>query len=158
MPQAVGGIRVEAEKGCRDPAFALALAALREPGEEDGLVEDGGGPGACYTSGPFIPDRRVRSGLITFANPVVAIALGAVFLDELITVATVIGFLLVIAGCWLATRPAALVGRFARRVTRVEQPLDRYADAELSSWCPGNTSVSDLCHTGESPAVSTLKP
>jgi len=48
-----------------------------------------------------------RAGLITFANPVVAVALGAVFLDELITVATVIGFVLVIAGCWLATRPAA---------------------------------------------------
>jgi drug/metabolite transporter (DMT)-like permease len=46
-----------------------------------------------------------RAGLITFANPVVAVALGAVFLDELITVATVIGFGLVIAGCWLATRP-----------------------------------------------------
>jgi drug/metabolite transporter (DMT)-like permease len=46
-----------------------------------------------------------RAGLITFANPVVAVALGAVFLDELITVATVIGFVLVLAGCWLATRP-----------------------------------------------------
>jgi drug/metabolite transporter (DMT)-like permease len=46
-----------------------------------------------------------RAGLITFANPVVAIALGAIFLDELITVATVIGFVLVVAGCWLATRP-----------------------------------------------------
>jgi drug/metabolite transporter (DMT)-like permease len=45
-----------------------------------------------------------RAGLITFANPVVAIALGAVFLDELITVATVCGFVLVIVGCWLATR------------------------------------------------------
>jgi drug/metabolite transporter (DMT)-like permease len=46
-----------------------------------------------------------RAGLITFANPVVAVALGAVFLDELVTVATVIGFVLVMAGCWLATRP-----------------------------------------------------
>jgi drug/metabolite transporter (DMT)-like permease len=46
-----------------------------------------------------------RAGLITFANPVVAVALGAVFLDELITVATVVGFVLVLAGCWLATRP-----------------------------------------------------
>jgi drug/metabolite transporter (DMT)-like permease len=46
-----------------------------------------------------------RAGLITFANPVVAVALGAVFLDELITTATVVGFALVIAGCWLATRP-----------------------------------------------------
>ena len=47
-----------------------------------------------------------RAGLITFANPVVAIALGAVFLDEVITRTTVIGFVLVISGCWLATRPA----------------------------------------------------
>ncbi|HEX2781949.1 MAG TPA: DMT family transporter [Ilumatobacteraceae bacterium] len=46
-----------------------------------------------------------RAGLITFANPVVAVALGALFLDEVITVATVIGFVLVLAGCWLATRP-----------------------------------------------------
>jgi drug/metabolite transporter (DMT)-like permease len=46
-----------------------------------------------------------RAGMITFANPVVAVGLGAVFLDELITVATVIGFALVMAGCWLATRP-----------------------------------------------------
>ena len=52
-----------------------------------------------------------RAGLITFANPVVAVALGAVFLDELITVATVVGFVLVLAGCWLATRPPpALAG------------------------------------------------
>ncbi len=50
-----------------------------------------------------------RAGLITFAYPVVAIALGAIFLDELITVATVIGFVLVIAGCWLATRPPPTV-------------------------------------------------
>lgn len=46
-----------------------------------------------------------RAGLITFANPVVAVALGAVFLDELITTATVVGFVLVVAGCWFATRP-----------------------------------------------------
>lgn len=48
-----------------------------------------------------------RAGLITFANPVVAIALGALFLDEQITLAIVIGFLLVIAGCWFATRAGA---------------------------------------------------
>jgi drug/metabolite transporter (DMT)-like permease len=46
-----------------------------------------------------------RSTLITFANPVVAVALGAVFLDELVTVATFVGFVLVLTGCWLATRP-----------------------------------------------------
>jgi drug/metabolite transporter (DMT)-like permease len=82
-----------------------------------------------------------RAGLITFANPVVAVALGAVFLDELITVATVIGFALVIAGCWMATRPPP-----------------GYTEPPPSVPPPGSTSVSDLCHTGESPAVSTLNP
>ena len=47
----------------------------------------------------------VRAGLFTFVNPVVAVGFGAVFLDELITVVTVGGVLLVLAGCWLATRP-----------------------------------------------------
>jgi drug/metabolite transporter (DMT)-like permease len=46
-----------------------------------------------------------RATLITFANPAVAVVLGAVFLDEKITAATVGGFILVLAGCWLATRP-----------------------------------------------------
>jgi drug/metabolite transporter (DMT)-like permease len=45
-----------------------------------------------------------RSTLITFVNPVVAIALGALFLDETITIATAAGFVLVLAGCWLASR------------------------------------------------------
>lgn len=45
-----------------------------------------------------------RATLITFANPVVAVALGALFLDERVTVATVIGFGLVLVGCTLATR------------------------------------------------------
>ncbi|HVJ95493.1 MAG TPA: EamA family transporter [Acidimicrobiia bacterium] len=49
------------------------------------------------------PDRAT---LITFVNPAVAVLLGAVFLDEAITAATVGGFVLVLAGCWLATRPA----------------------------------------------------
>ncbi|MDP9465470.1 MAG: hypothetical protein M3P52_12655, partial [Actinomycetota bacterium] len=39
----------------------------------------------------------------------VAVALGAVFLDELITVATVIGFVLVLAGCWFATRTSRVM-------------------------------------------------
>ena len=52
-----------------------------------------------------------RAGLITFANPVVAVALGALFLGERVTLATVVGFLLVLAGCWLATRPASVARR-----------------------------------------------
>jgi drug/metabolite transporter (DMT)-like permease len=50
-----------------------------------------------------------RGGLITFANPVVAVALGAVFLDELVTLVTIIGSALVAIGCWLATRPNPVV-------------------------------------------------
>jgi len=45
-----------------------------------------------------------RATLITFVNPAVAVAVGAIVLDERITAATLGGFALVIAGCWLATR------------------------------------------------------
>ncbi|MEZ5248693.1 MAG: EamA family transporter [Ilumatobacteraceae bacterium] len=47
-----------------------------------------------------------RATVITFVNPVVAVGLGAAFLDEPFTLAIVAGFVLVISGCWLATRPA----------------------------------------------------
>jgi drug/metabolite transporter (DMT)-like permease len=43
--------------------------------------------------------------LITFANPAVAVVLGALVLGEHITLATVGGFVLVLSGCYLATRP-----------------------------------------------------
>ena len=46
------------------------------------------------------PDRAT---LITFVNPAVAVVLGAVVLDEHVTVATIAGFALVLCGCWLAT-------------------------------------------------------
>lgn len=45
-----------------------------------------------------------RATFITFVNPAVAIVAGAIVLDEEITVVTLGGFALVIAGCWLATR------------------------------------------------------
>ena len=59
-----------------------------------------------------------RAGLITFANPVVAVALGALFLDEVVTVATMVGFVLVLAGCWFATRtsPATVTPEDPRRL------------------------------------------
>ena len=47
-----------------------------------------------------------RATVITFVNPVVAVTLGAVFLDEDLSVPILIGFVLVLSGCWLATRPA----------------------------------------------------
>jgi len=45
-----------------------------------------------------------RATLITFINPAVAVVVGALVLDEQITWATVGGFVLVVSGCWLATR------------------------------------------------------
>jgi len=47
-----------------------------------------------------------RATVITFVNPVVAVTLGALFLDEELTPIILVGFVLVISGCWLATRPA----------------------------------------------------
>lgn len=47
------------------------------------------------------PDRAT---LITFVNPAVALLLGVALLDEQLTPATLGGFVLVLAGCWLATR------------------------------------------------------
>ena len=44
----------------------------------------------------------VRAPLFTYVNPVVAILLGFIVLGEPITLGLVIGFPLVIAGCWLA--------------------------------------------------------
>ncbi len=46
----------------------------------------------------------VRATVITYINPAVAVALGVIFLDELLTVGIVVGFVLVLLGSTLATR------------------------------------------------------
>ncbi len=46
----------------------------------------------------------VVATVITYVNPAVAVTLGAVFLSERITVATVVGFALILTGSFLATR------------------------------------------------------
>lgn len=43
-----------------------------------------------------------RATLFTYVNPIVAITLGAIVLGEQLTIALLIGFPLVILGCWLA--------------------------------------------------------
>ena len=45
-----------------------------------------------------------KAGLVTYMNPVVAVLLGVLALDENVGVSTIAGFLLVLAGCWLSTR------------------------------------------------------
>jgi drug/metabolite transporter (DMT)-like permease len=60
----------------------------------------------------------VRAPLFTYVNPVVAIVLGAIVLAEPLTPGLLIGFPLIIAGCWFA----ATGGRL-RPVASVAAPL-----------------------------------
>lgn len=46
----------------------------------------------------------VRITLITYVNPAVAVTLGIIFLNEPITIGTIIGFPLVLIGSWFATK------------------------------------------------------
>ena len=46
----------------------------------------------------------VRSTLITYFNPAVAIVLGIIFLDEKLTLGILLGFPLVLTGSWLASK------------------------------------------------------
>ena len=48
-----------------------------------------------------------HGSLVTYVNPAVAVALGVAILREPLTAATLAGFALIAAGCWLSTRPAA---------------------------------------------------
>jgi drug/metabolite transporter (DMT)-like permease len=58
-----------------------------------------------------------RATVITYINPVVALALGVAILDESVTTGTVVGLLLILAGSWLSTDGrlppglAAVIGR-----------------------------------------------
>jgi drug/metabolite transporter (DMT)-like permease len=52
-----------------------------------------------------------RAGLVTYLNPVVAVLLGVVLLDERVRWSTGVGFLLVVIGCWLSTRPTGTDGQ-----------------------------------------------
>jgi drug/metabolite transporter (DMT)-like permease len=61
-----------------------------------------------------------RATVITYINPVVALALGVTILDESVTTGVVVGLLLILAGSWLATDgrlPPGLAG-MAQRARR----------------------------------------
>jgi len=65
-----------------------------------------------------------RATVITYINPVVALALGVVVLDESVTTGVVVGLLLILAGSWLSTDgrlPPGLAG-LAERVRRSRPP------------------------------------
>jgi drug/metabolite transporter (DMT)-like permease len=69
-----------------------------------------------------------RATVITYVNPVVALALGVAVLGESVTAGAVAGLLLILAGSWLSTEGrvppglAALVTRVRPRARRQEAP------------------------------------
>ncbi|HEV8424114.1 MAG TPA: DMT family transporter [Actinomycetes bacterium] len=60
-----------------------------------------------------------RASVITYVNPLVAVVLGVLVLDERVGASSVAGLLAVLAGSWLSTggRPRGRLGRRARAVT-----------------------------------------
>jgi drug/metabolite transporter (DMT)-like permease len=64
-----------------------------------------------------------RSMIITYVNPVVALALGVALLDEQPGAGTLVGLLLILAGSWLST-DGRLPPRVERRLGRGVAPAD----------------------------------
>lgn len=64
----------------------------------------------------------VRSTIITFINPAVAVVLGMVVLSEPFTVGVAVGFPLVLVGSWLSTRKPAERTEAARTDVAVAEP------------------------------------
>jgi drug/metabolite transporter (DMT)-like permease len=69
-----------------------------------------------------------RASIITYVNPVVALALGVAILDERVTAGVVAGLLLILAGSWLSTDGrlppglAGLVNGLRRRPAPAQRP------------------------------------
>ena len=74
-----------------------------------------------------------RATVITYVNPVVALALGVAILDESVTAGVVVGLLLILAGSWLSTDgrvPPGLVG--AGRSGPPPTPCTRFRGPQLA--------------------------
>jgi drug/metabolite transporter (DMT)-like permease len=74
-----------------------------------------------------------RAGLVTYANPVVAVALGVLLLDEPLRPSTVLGFALIAAGCWLSTRG-----------TERDEEVDHHTDAPRRHHGPQRSGPRDV--------------
>ncbi len=59
-----------------------------------------------------------RGTVFTYVNPVVSVLLGVLLLGEPLSAATIIGFVVIIAGSWLSTGNARLPGSLLRRNQR----------------------------------------
>jgi drug/metabolite transporter (DMT)-like permease len=92
--------------------FAVALTPPRLPGAHVLLAL--GGLGLLCTAGALLAYFALiveagpsRAAVVTYLNPAVAVALGVAVLGEPLTAGIAAGFLLILAGSWLSTRPAA---------------------------------------------------
>ena len=64
----------------------------------------------------------VKATVITYVNPAVAVVLGVAFLDEHFGLATAAGFVLVLGGSFLATRPPGPQPAFASPSASIAEP------------------------------------
>jgi drug/metabolite transporter (DMT)-like permease len=92
--------------------FALALTPARLPSIQ--LMLALGALGVLCTAAALllyfaliVEAGPSRAAVVTYLNPAVAVALGVVVLGEPLTGAIIAGFLLIVAGSWLSTRPPA---------------------------------------------------
>ena len=67
----------------------------------------------------------VRATVVAYVNPAVAVAAGVAVLGEPLTVGTVTGFVLILAGSWLATGAAARAAEASAPVPPVGADLER---------------------------------
>jgi drug/metabolite transporter (DMT)-like permease len=101
------------------PAAVLAPPGGLPPGDALGALAVLGV--VCTAMGLVLFFRLVveagpsRAAVITYVNPLVALALGVAVLDERVGAMSLVGLLAILGGSWLATRPA---GR--RRVVALE--------------------------------------
>ena len=74
-----------------------------------------------------------RGTVITYVNPAIAVLLGIILLGEPLDAAIVVGFLLIIVGCWLSTGGALPPPLSHLLSTSRKQQISRNADdAEVS--------------------------
>jgi drug/metabolite transporter (DMT)-like permease len=69
-----------------------------------------------------------RGTVITYVNPAVAVLLGVTLLGEPLNAAIIVGFLLIIVGCWLSTGGALPPPLRHLIRTRPQQPASREAE------------------------------
>jgi drug/metabolite transporter (DMT)-like permease len=70
-----------------------------------------------------------RATVITYLNPAVAVLLGVVFLGESFGPTSVLGFVLILAGCWLSTGPRVQTFRTDANPMGPEYPQSHGVDA-----------------------------